>query len=140
MGITALVSLEDATRNLSQNTYSVILHKSLVKQELLVSLTKPSRLMIGVSSLQKMSLLIQQIIRAIAPISLLFMIAAGKPIWLRIFAWNYPNHPYIVASADRPIYDVQNRFLGMVAGDIHLLSKNMVANWNVFLLLVKEVS
>ncbi|WP_442945274.1 PDC sensor domain-containing protein [Nostoc sp.] len=67
-------------------------------------------------------------------------VKAGKPIWLRIFTWNYPNHPYIVASADRPIYDVQNRFLGMVAADIHLSPKNMVVNWNVFLLLVKEVS
>ncbi|MEH1889067.1 MAG: hypothetical protein V7K92_06195 [Nostoc sp.] len=74
MGITALLSLEDATRNLSPNTYSVILHKSLVPQDLLVTIAKPSRLMIGVSSLQKMSLLIQQIIRAIAPMSLLFMI------------------------------------------------------------------
>ncbi|MEH2404256.1 MAG: hypothetical protein V7K18_12940 [Nostoc sp.] len=53
-------------------------------------------------------------------------VKAGKPIWLRIFTWNYPNHPYIVASADRPIYDVQNRFLGMVAADIHLSPKNMV--------------
>lgn len=74
MGITALLSLEDATRNLSPNIYSVILHKSLVPQDLLVTIAKPSRLMIGVSSLQKMSLLMQQIIRAIAPISLLFII------------------------------------------------------------------
>ncbi|MEI1375636.1 hypothetical protein PQG02_03405 [Nostoc sp. UHCC 0926] len=74
MGITALVSLEDATRNLSPNTYSVILHKSLVPQDLLVTIANPSRLMIGMPSLQKISLLMQQIIRAIAPISLLFMI------------------------------------------------------------------
>ncbi|MBW4487884.1 MAG: HAMP domain-containing protein [Trichocoleus desertorum ATA4-8-CV12] len=48
-------------------------------------------------------------------------IAAKKPIWSRIYTWNYPNHPYVVASAGRPIYDVQNRLLGIVAVDIHLL-------------------
>lgn len=48
-------------------------------------------------------------------------IKAGKPIWSRIFTWNFPNHPYITASAGRPIYDAQNRLLGIVAADIHLL-------------------
>jgi signal transduction histidine kinase len=48
-------------------------------------------------------------------------IAAKKPIWSRIYTWNYPNHPYIVASAGRPIYDTQNQLLGIVAVDIHLL-------------------
>lgn len=48
-------------------------------------------------------------------------VKARKPIWSRIYTWNYPNHPYIVASAGRPIYDAQNRLLGMVAADIHLL-------------------
>jgi len=48
-------------------------------------------------------------------------IAAKKPIWSRIYTWNYPNHPYVVASAGRPIYDAQNRLLGMVGADIHLL-------------------
>ena len=44
-----------------------------------------------------------------------------KPVWSRIFTINYPNHPYIVASAGRPVYDVQNRLVGMVAVDLHLL-------------------
>ncbi|RUR74445.1 hypothetical protein PCC6912_52200 [Chlorogloeopsis fritschii PCC 6912] len=48
-------------------------------------------------------------------------VKAGKAIWSRIYTWNYPNHPYIVASAGRPIYDAQNRLLGMVGADIHLL-------------------
>jgi signal transduction histidine kinase len=46
---------------------------------------------------------------------------AGQPVWARIFTINYPNHPYIAASAGRPIYDPNNRLLGMVAADIHLL-------------------
>lgn len=48
-------------------------------------------------------------------------IKAGRPIWSQIYTLNYPNHPYIAASAGRPIYDVQNRLLGIVATDIHLL-------------------
>ncbi|QFS43365.1 ATP-binding protein [Nostoc sphaeroides] len=48
-------------------------------------------------------------------------IAAGKPIWAKIFAVNFPTGPYISASASRPIYDSQNRLLGMIATDIHLL-------------------
>ncbi|MBN4002231.1 ATP-binding protein [Nostoc sp. LPT] len=49
-------------------------------------------------------------------------IAAGKPIWAKIVTGNYyPTGPYIAASASRPIYDSQNRLLGMIATDIHLL-------------------
>ncbi|MBH8551852.1 sensor histidine kinase [Nostocaceae cyanobacterium CENA357] len=48
-------------------------------------------------------------------------VKARKPLWSRIYSINYPNHPYIVASAGRPIYDAQKRLLGMVGVDIHLL-------------------
>ena len=48
-------------------------------------------------------------------------IAAGKPIWGKIVTGNFPTGPYIAASASRPIYDLQNRLLGMIATDIHLL-------------------
>ncbi|HEY9645805.1 MAG TPA: ATP-binding protein [Chroococcidiopsis sp.] len=48
-------------------------------------------------------------------------IAAGKPIWAKITTSNLPTGPYIAASASRPIYDSQNRLLGMIAVDIHLL-------------------
>ncbi|MEH1941982.1 MAG: ATP-binding protein [Nostoc sp.] len=48
-------------------------------------------------------------------------ITAGKPIWAKIVTGNYPTGPYIAASASRPIYDPQNRLLGMIACDIHLL-------------------
>ncbi|MEP0871284.1 ATP-binding protein [Trichocoleus desertorum AS-A10] len=48
-------------------------------------------------------------------------IAAKRPIWSRVYTWNYPGHPYIVASAGRPIYSAQNQLLGIVAVDIHLL-------------------
>ncbi|MEH1808370.1 ATP-binding protein [Nostoc sp.] len=48
-------------------------------------------------------------------------IAAGKPIWAKIVTANFPTGPYISASASRPIYDSQNRLLGMIATDIHLL-------------------
>ncbi|MDZ7956158.1 ATP-binding protein [Nostoc sp. DedQUE09] len=48
-------------------------------------------------------------------------IAAGKPIWTKILVENFPSGPYIAASASRPIYDSQNRLLGMIATDIHLL-------------------
>jgi hypothetical protein len=47
-------------------------------------------------------------------------IAAGKPIWAKIYGLNLPT-PYIAASASRPVYDSQNRLLGMIAADIHLL-------------------
>ncbi|MBD2037155.1 HAMP domain-containing protein [Leptolyngbya sp. FACHB-321] len=48
-------------------------------------------------------------------------IAAGKPIWAKVTTSNLPTGPYIAASASRPIYDSQNRLLGMIAVDIHLL-------------------
>ncbi len=48
-------------------------------------------------------------------------VKAGKPIWSRIYTYNLPDHPYISASAGRPIYDTKNQLLGMVAADIHLL-------------------
>ena len=47
-------------------------------------------------------------------------IKAGKPIWSRIYTWNSPFGPFITASAGRPIYDANNRLLGMVGADIHL--------------------
>ncbi|MBE9005042.1 HAMP domain-containing protein [Fortiea sp. LEGE XX443] len=47
-------------------------------------------------------------------------VKAGKPIWSRIVTINY-KYPYIAASAGRPIYDAQQRLLGMIAADIHLL-------------------
>ncbi|MBD2241835.1 sensor histidine kinase [Aulosira sp. FACHB-113] len=48
-------------------------------------------------------------------------IKAGKPIWSRIYSWNGASEPYITAATGRPIYDAQNRLLGMVGADIHLL-------------------
>ncbi|MEP0917311.1 ATP-binding protein [Leptolyngbya sp. DQ-M1] len=47
--------------------------------------------------------------------------AAGKPIWGGTFAINLPTGPYIAAAAGRPIYDVQNRLLGAITAEIHLL-------------------
>ena len=68
-------------------------------------------------------------------------IAAGKPIWAKIATTNLPTGPYISASASRPIYDSQNRLLGMIATDIHLLklshflrSLNISKSGQVFLL------
>jgi len=59
-------------------------------------------------------------------------VKAGKPIWSRIYTWNYPSHPYVAASAGRPIYDAQNKLLGMVAADIHLLKlSNFLRNLKV---------
>lgn len=47
---------------------------------------------------------------------------ANRPIWSRIYLWSFPGgYPYITASAGRPIYDANNRLLGMIAADIHLL-------------------
>ncbi|MBE9205391.1 HAMP domain-containing protein [Nostoc sp. LEGE 06077] len=46
---------------------------------------------------------------------------AGKPIWSRIYTWNSPNGAYITAATGRPIYDANQRLLGMVGADIHLL-------------------
>ncbi|MBD2043215.1 ATP-binding protein [Microcoleus sp. FACHB-672] len=48
-------------------------------------------------------------------------IAAARPIWARIITGNYPTGPYIAVSASRPIYDAQNRLVGMIAIDLHLL-------------------
>lgn len=48
-------------------------------------------------------------------------VKAGKPIWSRIYTWNSPFGPYITAAVGRPIYDSNNRLLGMVGADIHLL-------------------
>ncbi|WP_407887416.1 ATP-binding protein [Scytonema sp. NUACC26] len=48
-------------------------------------------------------------------------VTTRKPGWSRIFTINYPNYPYIVASASQPIYDRQKRLLGVVGIDIHLL-------------------
>ena len=48
-------------------------------------------------------------------------IQAGKPIWAKIITNNFPTGPYIGVSASRPIYDSQNRLLGMIGIDIHLL-------------------
>ncbi|WP_207714375.1 hypothetical protein [Scytonema sp. UIC 10036] len=48
-------------------------------------------------------------------------VTTRKPGWLRISTINYPNYPYIVASASQPIYDRQKRLLGVVGADIHLL-------------------
>ncbi|MEH2022687.1 ATP-binding protein [Nostoc sp.] len=68
-------------------------------------------------------------------------IAAGKPIWGKIVTANLPTGPYISASASRPIYDSQNRLLGMIATDIHLLklsdilrSLNISQSGQIFLL------
>ncbi|HEY9618019.1 MAG TPA: ATP-binding protein [Microcoleaceae cyanobacterium] len=48
-------------------------------------------------------------------------VKAGKPIWSPIYTINYPHHVYMATSAGRPIYDAQNRLLGMVSIDISLL-------------------
>lgn len=49
-------------------------------------------------------------------------IKAERPIWSQIYVWAFPGgHPYITASAGRPIYDTDNQLLGMVAADVHLL-------------------
>ncbi|MEH1968927.1 sensor histidine kinase [Nostoc sp.] len=68
-------------------------------------------------------------------------IAANKPIWAKILIGIFPTGPYIVASSSRPIYDSQNRLLGMIACDIHLLklgdflrSLNISQSGRVFLL------
>ncbi|HEY9877619.1 MAG TPA: ATP-binding protein [Leptolyngbyaceae cyanobacterium] len=59
-------------------------------------------------------------------------IAAAKPIWAKIITGNYPSGPYIAASASRPLYDAQNRLLGMIAIDIHLLKlSDFLRNLNI---------
>jgi signal transduction histidine kinase len=44
-----------------------------------------------------------------------------KPVWAKVYVWNSPYGPYLAASAGRPMYDPQNRLLGVVDADIHLL-------------------
>jgi signal transduction histidine kinase len=51
-------------------------------------------------------------------------IAANKPIWTKIYTANLPSGPYIAATASRPIYDSQNRLLGVIGADIHFLKLN----------------
>ena len=48
-------------------------------------------------------------------------VKAGKPVWSPIFTVNYPLRVYIATSAGRPIYDPNNRLLGMVSVDVSLL-------------------
>ncbi|MEG3848598.1 ATP-binding protein [Microcoleus sp. herbarium19] len=49
-------------------------------------------------------------------------VKAGKPIWTRIYTYYDPAYPpYIVASAGRPVYDINKKLLGVVGVDIHLL-------------------
>jgi signal transduction histidine kinase len=50
--------------------------------------------------------------------------AANKPIWTKIYTVNLPSGPYIAATASRPIEDAQNRRLGVIGADIHLLKLN----------------
>ena len=46
---------------------------------------------------------------------------AQAPTWAGIYVWDSPYGPYLAASAGRPMYDAQNRLLGVVDADIHLL-------------------
>lgn len=46
---------------------------------------------------------------------------AKQATWADVYVWNSPYGPYLAASAGRPIYDAQNRLLGVVDADIHLL-------------------
>jgi signal transduction histidine kinase len=48
-------------------------------------------------------------------------VKARQPIWSPIFVVDYPNQVYITTSAGRPIYNAQNRLLGMVSIDVSLL-------------------
>lgn len=48
-------------------------------------------------------------------------VKAGKPTW-RIYTFYDPTiTPYIAASAGRPVYDTNNKLLGVVGAEIHLL-------------------
>ena len=59
-------------------------------------------------------------------------LALRKPTWAQVYVWNSPYGPYLAASAGRPIYDVQNRLLGVVAVDIHLLKlSNFLRDLNI---------
>lgn len=44
-----------------------------------------------------------------------------QPTWAGVYVWNSPYGPYLAASAGRPIYDNQNRLIGVIDADIHLL-------------------
>ncbi|MEM1290962.1 MAG: ATP-binding protein [Cyanobacteria bacterium P01_H01_bin.162] len=46
---------------------------------------------------------------------------ALQPTWADIYIWDSPYGPYLAASAGRPMYDSQNRLLGVIDADIHLL-------------------
>ena len=46
---------------------------------------------------------------------------ALQPTWADVYIWDSPYGPYLAASAGRPMYDSQNRLLGVVDADIHLL-------------------
>jgi signal transduction histidine kinase/DNA-binding NarL/FixJ family response regulator len=48
-------------------------------------------------------------------------IQKNRPIWSQIYTVYIEKSPYIAASAGRPIYDQNNKLLGIVAADIHLL-------------------
>lgn len=49
-------------------------------------------------------------------------VKAGKPTWVRIYTYYDPSYPpYIAASAGQPVYDTNQKLLGVVAVDIHLL-------------------
>ena len=54
-------------------------------------------------------------------------VKAGKPIWSQIYTWNSGAGPYITAAVGHPIYDNNNRLLGMVGADIHLLKLSHVS-------------
>ncbi|MDX2243909.1 MAG: ATP-binding protein [Leptolyngbyaceae cyanobacterium bins.302] len=59
-------------------------------------------------------------------------IAAGKPIWGKIYTANLSDNPYITVAATRPIYNSQNRLLGMIGTEIHLLKlSDFLRNLNV---------
>jgi signal transduction histidine kinase/DNA-binding NarL/FixJ family response regulator len=49
-------------------------------------------------------------------------VKAGKPVWVRIYTFYDPHYPpYIAAGASHPVYDRNNKLLGVVGADIHLL-------------------
>ncbi|MBO3461474.1 ATP-binding protein [Aetokthonos hydrillicola Thurmond2011] len=52
-------------------------------------------------------------------------VKAGKEIWSRIYTYYDPgDQPYLIASANRPVYDSNHKLLGVVGVDIHLLKLN----------------
>jgi signal transduction histidine kinase len=51
-------------------------------------------------------------------------VKAGKPTW-RIYGFYDPSYPpYIVAASGRPVYDDDNKLIGTVGAEIHLLKLN----------------